>query len=415
MQIILCLFLSLSAISSELDDKLDQYIDIFKYQAIKPLRDNDNLKFKLGKKLFFDNRLSLKNNISCSTCHDPEFESADALPVSIGAGGHGIGLDRIQSDAKVTRRSSPSLFNKGHSDFDKMFWDGRVYFMQAGNRYYTPEPGLNGQNPKFGHITEVLESAMAAQALFPLVSSIEMKGESSLSNIEVWQTVTARVLAIESYKDLFKGVYKKEVDKFNIGHIANALAYFQSRFFQATNTNWDKYLRGNKSAMTDSEKRGAIVFSSTARCSRCHHGKFLTNFAFQNIGVPQIKSKDHKELDLGRFEISKQEFAKFSFATQPLRNIVKTAPYFHNGSHQTLEEVVDHYLDSRDSLYFYKVDKLNRYFARNFNNSFDVNNDQSTLSAVTSNLHPLLRSKFTLSTLQREDLLLFLKESLTQK
>lgn len=415
MQIILCLVFSLSVFSSQLDDKLDEYVEFFKYEAVKPLRNNDDLKYRLGKKLFFDNRLSLNNTISCSTCHDPQFDSADALPVSIGTGGHGIGLNRIQDIAKVTRRSSPSLFNKGHEDFDKMFWDGRIYYMKAGNRYYTPEPGLNGHDPKFGHITQVLGSAMAAQALFPMVSAIEMKGESSLSNIEVWETITARILKTDNYRSLFKAVYNKSADQLNVGYIANALAYFQSRFFQATNTNWDKYLRGNKSAMSDSEKRGAIVFSTKGRCSRCHHGKFLTNFAFQNVGVPQIKSVDHKSLDLGRFEISKQEFAKFSFATQPLRNISLTAPYFHNGSFQTLEEVVDHYLDSRDSLYFYKVDKLNKYFSRNFNTSFEVNNDPSTINLISKNLHPLLRSKFSLTKQEKSDLLLFLKESLTEK
>jgi cytochrome c peroxidase len=415
MQIILCLIFSLSGFSSILDDQLDEYVGIFKYEAIKPLRNNNDLKYRLGKKLFFDNRLSLKNSISCSTCHDPEFNSTDALPFSIGLGAHGIGTNRVQDIARITRRSSPSLFNKGHEDFDKMFWDGRVYYMKAGNRYYTPEPGLNGHDPKFGHITEVLGSAMAAQALFPMLSAIEMKGESNLSNIEVWETITARILKTDNYRALFKAVYNKNVDQLNVGHIGNALAYFQSRFFQATNTNWDKYLRGNKSAMSDSEKRGAIVFSNKGRCSRCHHGKFLTNFAFQNVGVPQIRSLEHKSLDLGRFEISKQEYAKFSFATQPLRNIAKTAPYFHNGSYQTLEEVVDHYLDAKDALYFYKINNLNSYFSRNYNKLFELNNDQSTINLIGKNLHPLLRSKFSLTEQEKSDLILFLKESLTEK
>ena len=78
--------------------------------------------------------------------------------------------------------------------------------------------------------------------------------------------------------------------------------------------------------MSDQEKRGAIVFSSKARCSRCHHSKHLTNFAFQNIGVPQIESREHKGIDIGRYEVTGQNFSKFSFATQPLRNVAKTAP-----------------------------------------------------------------------------------------
>ena len=83
MQIVLSFFFfTASLFASELDDRLNVYIGQFRYKAIEPLRNNESLKYRLGKKLFFDKRLSLNNTISCSTCHDPKFNSADALPFS---------------------------------------------------------------------------------------------------------------------------------------------------------------------------------------------------------------------------------------------------------------------------------------------------------------------------------------------
>ncbi len=415
MPLVLFILLTCFSFASELDQNLDEYISRFRYQAVEPLKNDNKVKYRLGKKLFFDKRLSLKDSISCSTCHDPEFNSTDALPFSIGLGGHGIGTNRVQNLARITKRTSPSLYNKGHDDFDKMFWDGRVFYNSSNNRYYTPEEGLNGPNPKYAHITKELKSAMAAQALFPMLSDIEMKGESNLSNIEVWETITNKILKVKEYKEMILSIFKVSEREINIGHLANALAYFQSRFFQATNTNWDKYLRGDKNAMSDQEKRGAIVFSSTGRCSICHHGKHLTNFAFQNVGVPKIESTDHKGFDIGRFKVTNQNFHKFSFATQPLRNVAKTAPYFHNGSFRTLEDVVEHYLNARNSLYTYSLKSLEDFFLKNFNTRFSLINDSATLRYATENLHPLLRYKFSLSKREKKDLIHFLKESLTER
>ena len=413
--IFIVLIVSLGVFASDLDDQLNRYIDQFRYAPVKRLKNSEPAKYRLGKKLFFDKRLSLTNEISCSTCHDPQYASSDSLPFSIGTGGEGLGIKRKQGHASITRRSSPSLYNKGHSDFNKMFWDGRVFYSDSGGgRFYTPEPGLNGMNPKFTDLTKVLDSALAAQALFPMTDGIEMRGSSTLSNREVWATVSTKIKNLPEYRELLELSFKTSADKINIAHIANALAYYQSRFFQATNTNWDKYLRGNKQAMSDSEKRGAIIFTTKAKCARCHHGKFLTNFAFQNVGIPQIESSDHSGADLGRSDISKQNYDKFSFATQPLRNISKTAPYFHNGAYQTLEDVIDHYANTQDSIYFYDIKNLNNYFRFNFSQRFWTLKDPEVLKIVEQYLNPQVRRGFSLSSQEREDLLLFLKLSLTE-
>lgn len=412
-QFILIFFIS-SSFAIELDKTLSQYVQTFKFAPVEKLKIDRPALYRLGKKLFFDKRLSLTEKISCSTCHDPNYGSSDALPFSIGVNDNGIGTERIQINGKLTRRTSPVIINKGHADFDKMFWDGRVFYSRATKRFYTPEKGLNGTNPKYTHITSVLESALAAQALFPMTSSVEMKGAENehLSNIEVWNKIEKRILGVDEYKVLIKRAFK--IDKVNIAHLANAIAYFEGRFFQATNTPWDKYLRGDKKALSDDEKRGAIIFSTKARCARCHHGKHLTNFAFQNIAVPQIYNNDHSKPDRGRYEIVPQDFTQFGFLTQPLRNISKTSPYFHNGAFKSLSEVIEHYSNAKESLYFYNVQSLNKLFSKNYLHQFSVDLSPKTLSEMERKLHPLLRRSFKLTEKEKKYLLKFLEVSLTE-
>lgn len=415
-----CIFIILSVFivspkatfGQNLDQEIGRYIEMFNLASPKKIPNTDMLKFKFGEKLFSDNQLSLKNNISCSTCHGENFGSSDALPFSIGTGGVGEGNERLQADAGITSRSSPHLFNKGHHSIKTMFWDGRVSYNSKEETYTTPEAGLNGKSPKLSYITSVIENVMAMQALFPMINPTEMLGQQNLtmSSEVIWKKISKRILEDSSYS-----AYIENINNFNIAHIANALSYFQTRKFQVNDTPFDKYINGDLSALTDIEKKGAFVFLDKARCVRCHNGPLLSNNAFQGVATPQIgpgvtANKD----DLGLFHTTGEARAKYLFKTQPLRNISLTAPFMHNGSLLSLAEVVEHYNSPKTSLDNYTPHLIQRAFNSNYNQDFYHDKDISRNERRKAAIAPVIRRSINLSAIEKKNLICFLKKSLTE-
>ncbi len=310
---------------------------------------------KLGAKLFKDPILSGPQNISCQTCHHPDFGTSDGLPLSIGTGGSGLGPLRVQNSAGVTRRHAQHLWNKGHEAHTHMFWDGRVGLSYRGG-LKTPEPKLNGKSPKRADIAKLLRTPLEAQALFPIANDKEMFGENpkGLNNFEKWKIVSRRVYKDSAYRAEFKKLFRVNALNFNIGYVAQALAQFQKIRFQATDTAWDRYLRGQREALSIKQKKGALLFMTKGFCVACHSGPLLGGVSFQSSAAPQITPLDGKE-DFGRYELTRMETQKFKFKIPALRNVALTSPYFHSGAFATLEEVVDHYNDPFTSLSNYSV------------------------------------------------------------
>lgn len=377
LSILLVLF-STNLYSNELDDALAERITRFKLKPLSQIEDNSPKLTKLGKELFEDNILSKNNNISCQTCHHPDFGTGDALPLSIGEGGEGNGSDRKQLKGLVTKRHANHLFNKGHEVITHMFWDGRVSITKEGY-LETPEPALNGENPCAINIARLLKTPLEAQAIFPIASDAEMFGQNSEghTNLKKWKIISDKVIATSKYKRKFKKIFKVKEKEFNIGYVAKALAHFQKITFQKTNTKWDKYLAGRLDALTEDQKKGALLFMSKARCIACHNGPLLGGKAFQNSASPQLTQYGNKTDDLGRFEITGNERHKLMFKIPPLRNLAKTAPYFHTGSVKTLEEVVDHYNDPWTSLKnFSTYITMGQYFFNYTQNFVEMTNEQ---------------------------------------
>lgn len=409
MKILFCFILfPVSVFSNELDTKLQQYIQDFRISSPKTVLVDDVLKYKFGKMLFADKRLSLANSISCKTCHDPNFGTSDALPFSIGVNGTGDGDRRVQQTAHTTPRNSPHLFNKGHESLPSMFWDGRVSYDKQLDSYQTPEPGLNGENPKFIEIVSKIENVLAMQALFPMTSVAEMRGEKhkSLTNREVWVKISLRIKNAKEYQH-----YIKPYSDFNIADIANALSYFQKIEFQVNNTPFDKYISGDINALSENEKKGAIAFFEVGRCARCHHGPLLTNNAFKNIGTPHIGMGDFVN-DIGRGAISGRERDNYAFFTSPLRNIALTAPYMHNGAYLTLMEVVEHYDNVFNGLNNFDITKLWSQYDGNYNISPHV--DHSLNIKREETIAAPVRAPLKLYEKEKKDLVCFMKRSLTE-
>jgi cytochrome c peroxidase len=235
----------------------------------------------LGKTLFFDTRLSLNEKQSCASCHNPDLGFSDGLKTSIGTMGGQVS------------RNSPHLYNLAWSA--ALFWDGR-------------------------------SSTLEEQALGP----IEAAGEMNLPLSEV----VPRLSKVPFYQKQFKVVYGES--GLTIENVAKAIAAFE-RTIISDNAAYDKYIAGNTAAMSPSAIRGLALFKGKANCANCHDGPNFTDDSFHNIGVSPVL------LDRGRANISGSEELVGAFKTPGLRNIIFSAPYMHDGSQSSLEDVIDFY------------------------------------------------------------------------
>ncbi len=146
----------------------------------------------------------------------------------------------------------------------------------------------------------------------------------------------------------------------------------------------------------------------------CHNGKHLTNFGFENIIVPHL-SLNEKFMDDGRRKIDKRKGSAFRFLVPPLRNVGLTAPYFHNGSMATLEEVINHYNEPIESINSYTADKINELFGDNYHYSFISQYDEEANKLLFRNASRRLPLNLNLSQKEQRNLVLFLRKSLTEK
>ncbi len=325
-------------------------------------------KFELGRSLFFDKLLSGNRNISCATCHHPLTANGDGLSLGFGEGGVGLGITRNFNDKVHGRvpRNAPALFNVGQSFVTKYFFDGRVEFD-------IEYPG-GIKSPADNNLPEGLESLLAAQSIFPLTSGIEMagdKGENDIADFAstgdhrgVWGVVVGRVKSIEEYVELFVNSFPNQIKTsadIQIHHVGNALADFQKKAFIADDSPFDRYLEGDKSSLSASQISGMNIFYGKGKCSQCHTGKYQTDMKFHSIALPPIGPGKgvgfNLQDDWGRYLVTKKKSDKYKFRTPSLRNVSVTAPYGHNGAYNSLEDILIHHMNPKQSLSRYKKSK----------------------------------------------------------
>lgn len=235
---------------------------------------------ELGKTLFFDKRLSGDEAMSCATCHDPNKGWSDGRPTAIGHLG------------KKLERATPTIINSGYSRLQ--MWDGRF-------------------------------KSLEEQALGPLNSPEEMNADVD--------EVLRRLKSVPQYTAMFEKAYPGE--GITAQTLAKAIAAFE-RTVVATESPLDRYLNGDKTALTEPAKRGFDLFRDKARCFLCHQGHNFMDDGFHNLGFK-------RQFDPGRFVFSPVKINRGAFKTPTLRDIALTAPYMHHGVYKTLEEVVEHY------------------------------------------------------------------------
>ncbi len=323
----------------------------------------DPARARLGQLLFYDKILSGNRNISCATCHAVEFGTSDGLSLGIGEGGIGVGTERVIVDGpdrpfKRVPRNAPALFNLGHKSVRVMFHDGRV----SNEDVY----GNGFNSPVEEWLPEGLQSVLAAQALIPLTSKVEMAGSPDENEIAAainrridlaWPAIAARISSIPEYVTLFSEAYPGIETPADITpvHIANALDDFQNSEYRSFDSPFDRYLRGDTTALSDVAQYGLRLFYGEAGCSQCHSGPLLTDQDFHALALPPLgpgrtRRFDPYARDVGRMAETDDLADAYRFRTPSLRNVSLTGPWGHNGSFATLEGIVRHHLDPLASL-----------------------------------------------------------------
>lgn len=344
----------------------------------------DPAQVALGRALFFDKILSGNRNISCATCHHPNHAGGDGVALGIGEGGTGLGPARrvAPGDAVLGRvpRNAPALRFLGAREFQVLFHDGRVEAAPDG-------PWSSGfWTPAREQLPEGLDSALAAQAMFPVLSDIEMaggRGENPVADAAAlrrfageggaWDLLADRLRAIPNYVALFRAAYPDIDDPAAITfvHAANAIAAFQATAFRPDDSPFDRYLRTRDRAhLSAAAGRGMDLFYGEAGCAACHAGKFQTDHRFHAIAMPQIgpgKNDGNDDSyfratgyparleDFGRAPISGDPADRYRFRTPSLRDVALTAPYGHAGAFATLEAAVRHHFDPVASVLAYRL------------------------------------------------------------
>lgn len=407
----LLFILDMKAFADELDRLLRNRIEFHNLKPIQQLPANPNKPLiELGKLLFSEKKMSGNKRMSCQTCHDPALFTTDGRPMSQTENGLGI-----------LTRNSPGLFNVGLSSRHSMFWDGRVHYNPKTRSFNTPEPALNGESPLRSDITNVMSSALAAQAIFPLVNPVEMKGlegeneiADAKTDIEAWDKIIER-LKVLNYTSLFLKAYPELTeDRINIGHVGEALAAFQREEFQSFDSPFQRYLRGNNRAMSVDQKRGLAVFFGRGRCIDCHRGSELgQGDLFASVGTPQWGAAPNV-LDKGQGDILKDPRRNFFYKIPSLINVKLTGPYMHNGAFETLREVIDHYDHISESLNSFKISAERQ---QKIPVKVSVANHPLVLDDIwlssQSGLFPELKNKLRLLEREKRLLEIFLSEALT--
>ncbi len=357
-------------------------------------------KEKLGKFLFYDKILSGNKNTSCATCHHPLAATGDGLSLSVGEGGRGLGIMRdtgTNSDAIHERvpRNAPHLFNLGANEFTTMFHDGRV------QKNATSPTGTGFDTPAGEAFLLGIDNALAAQAAFPPTSTTEMAGQAGENEVAdaavagdfqlVWSLLTDRVKAIPEYQELLRQAYPdlNVPDEVKFTHLANAIAAYEAVDYRMDNSAFDRYLRGDKKAMSASAKSGMLLFYGQAQCATCHTGKFQTDHKFHAIGIPQIGPGKGDGLnghdDFGREQVTANSEDRYKFRTPSLRNVATTGPWGHDGAYNTLEAMLRHHLNPADSLHNYAVTQAVLPSREDLNAlDFEVHNDADSRSDLVA-------------------------------
>ena len=243
-------------------------------------------KVRLGKILFYETRISVDGTVSCARCHPIDLYAADGLKKSIG------------NNCKINPRNAPTVFNAA----------GQISAHWIGNRV---------------DVEDQAKQAMTGPPSFGMPS---------------YEAVEKRLKEIKGYGPLFKEAFPEDKDPVTVDNFAKAVGAFERTL--VTPSRFDAFVKGELTALSDNQKRGLKTFIQTG-CIACHSSAYVGGQMYQKFGIvePYEQYTKSKEVDEGRYVVTKNENDKYVFKVPILRNVEMTSPYFHDGS-------VDHLYDA---------------------------------------------------------------------
>lgn len=386
-------------------------------------------KAELGKKLFFTKGLGGDSDTACVSCHHPVLGGGDNLPLSIGTeavspdllgSGRFHASDGTHFDGGPTvPRNAPTTFNLALWD-QALFHDGRVESLgktpgkngNDGAGIRTPDSAINVADTNAG------STLSEAQARFPVTSPEEMRGftfEANNNNAAVRTSLETKMSTL-GWSTEFTSVFGDP--DITYGRIAEAIAeYENSQVF--IDTPWKSFVEGNEDAISDSAKRGALMFFNTqdkggAGCASCHSGDFFTDEKYYVTAIPQIgrgKGDNNGTLsndDFGRSRETNDSNDKYKFRTPTLLNVEMTGPWGHTGAYTQLEDIVKHMLNPETAITnydFLQLDPSIQAADMQTNTQFSLNQLESNRSNNVTNV----LQNITYTDSDVDDLVAFLK------
>ncbi len=296
--------------------------------AAQSSADTEPADVTLGRLLFWDPVLSGDRDIACATCHHPDFAYADGRELSLGTGSVGLGparVDRSGGAIPVVRRNSPTILNTAFNGVERR--------RRRGRRIAFDGTAASVDQERAPMLWDNRVRSLENQALEPLKALEEMRG-TAYEEEAALDAVVERLQAIPEYVTWFRRAYGED-SMIDASQIGRAIAAFE-RTLVAMDSPFDRYRAGDASALTRQQIRGLEAFDEVG-CDRCHGGPMFSDFDLVAEGVAEHPLVEEPDTGAGRYR----------FRTPTLRNVTLTAPYMHNGTLATLEDVLEFYDEGR--------------------------------------------------------------------
>lgn len=354
---------------------------------------------QLGMRLFFSKSLGGDRDTACASCHHPLLGGGDTLSLPIGVGAEQpdlLGSGRLHASYSIGYNGGPTIPRNAPTTFNTICWDNHIFhdgrLMSLGKTrdfngndglgIHTPDVSVPEADPLAG------SNLIMAQARFPTGSSEEMKGfqHEDKDNQQMRDYLAQRLGGYgEGQGELVDTGYWLRQFQTAFGqsnadaetliteqNIAFALGeYERSQLF--VDTPWSHYVQGEEYAITESAKRGALLFFRPytlggANCVMCHQGDFFTDEQFHNLAMPQVglgKTEEGSGEDFGRYHATANEADRYAFRTPSLLNVTATGPWTHAGAYTSLEAVIRHHLDPETAVHNYDYAQLTQVGIQN--------------------------------------------------
>ena len=365
---------------------------------------------EVGRMLWFDPIGGLNDDNTCGGCHSPTNGFGDTQSIAIGIDNNGVvGPDRT---GPRNQRRSPMVLNAAF--FPTLMWNSR--FRALSGDPFDNSAGLLFPDPE-GLSLSYERHLLAAQAFIPPTERVEVAGFTFPGgNDDIRNEVLRRLNATRNYRELFSRAFPdvKAGRPITFDHVGRAVAEFEFTLV-AADAPIDRYARGNRNAMSDAEKRGAVLFFGRGGCVGCHavsgqSNEMFSDFREHVIGVPQVAPSvgnvtfdgpGHDE-DFGLEQVTGNAGDRYAFRTSPLRNVALQPAFMHNGAFVRLEDAIRHHLDPVASATSYSPARL----------AADLRGPTGPAAPVLQRLDSRLVTPTILSNEELSDLVAFVRNGL---